>query len=88
MRAADGEGAGVTPQLGRLDLVSQMDVVQDGRGRWRHGVSMRAAVEEGDEHPRRYEFAEEWATGLRPEHMLDWLYSDLHRRRDVLAKAR
>ena len=51
-------------------------------------MSLRAAVEEGGEHPRRYEFAEEWATGLRPEHMLDWLYSDLHRRRDVLAKAR
>ncbi|HIC67909.1 MAG TPA: hypothetical protein EYM39_00225 [Candidatus Latescibacteria bacterium] len=42
----------------------------------------------GTSNPRRYEFAEEWATGLRPEHMLDWLYSDLHRRRDVLAKAR
>jgi len=50
VRAADGEGAGVTPQLGRLDLVSQMDVVHyildmagaDGEGL--HGVSLRAAV--------------------------------------------
>ena len=60
---------GVTPQFGRQDLGSQMDVVQyildmagaDGEGL--HGVSLRVAGEEGDEHPRRYMFAEEGATG-------------------------
>jgi arylsulfatase A-like enzyme len=138
---------GVTPQFRREDLVSHMDVVQyildmagaDGEGL--HGVSLRTAVEEGSEHPNRYVFAEEGATGLRPEpelltmirsrthklvhfsgnrsgqlfdlvadpgetrnlwgdpahsqvqaqltaDLLDWLSSDLHRRRDVLADAR
>jgi arylsulfatase A-like enzyme len=138
---------GAKPQMGREDLVSQMDVVQyildmagaDGDGL--HGLSLRTAVEEGSEHPNRYVFAEEGATGLRPEpelltmirsrthklvhfsggqtgqlfdlvadpgetqnlwgaashgevqaeltaDLLDWLSTDLHRRRDLFEAAR
>lgn len=138
---------GVEPQAGRQDLVSHMDVVQyildmaGADGENLHGTSLRTAVEEGSEHPNRYVFAEEGATGLRPEpdllamirshthklvyfngnqtgqlfdlvadpgemrnlwgdaehrevqaeltaDLLDWLYTDLHRRRDVFAEAR
>ncbi|MDP6019157.1 MAG: sulfatase-like hydrolase/transferase [Candidatus Latescibacteria bacterium] len=138
---------GVTPQVRREELVSQMDVVQyildmsgaDGEGL--HGLSLRRALDDGHEHPRRYVFAEEGETGLRPEpdlltmirsrthklihfsgnrsgqlfdlvadpgetrnlwgdtayreiqaeltaDLLDWLSTDLHRRRDLFAEAR
>lgn len=129
------------------DLVSQMDVVQTileaggASGEGLHGVSLWPTLETGAVHPRRYAFAEEGATILRPEpelltmirsrthklvhfsggstgqlfdlaadpgetrnlwgapahrevqaqltaDLLDWLSSDLHARREVLAEAR
>lgn len=66
-------GPGIEPQMGRTDLVSHMDVVQTildvagASGEGLHGSSLRTALETGAAHSRRYVFAEEGATGLRPE---------------------
>jgi arylsulfatase len=136
-----------TPAVQADDLVSHMDVVQTilqtagASGEGLHGVSLQPTLADGAAHPPQYAFAEEGATGLRPEpalltmirsrthklvhfsggrtgqlfdletdpgetrnrwgdpayaevqaqltaDLLDWLSTDLHTRRDVLAAAR
>jgi len=55
------------------DPVSQMDLVQYFLGQAGvesgdlNGVSLAPVIEKGEEHARQYVFAEEGATGLRPE---------------------
>jgi arylsulfatase len=68
------------------DLVSHVDVAQyilekaGADGEDRDGISVAPVVERGARHPRQYAYAEEGATGLRPEpDLLAMIRSQTHK---------